>query len=220
MNRHLVAAALAASVLAGGSAQAATIYAQSFGSGLNGNESVGGSFGVYNGTVGHNGGYGNYDYSYYDLSLDLTGVTGASLAIDYDIELESFHDRFNVLASTGAFAPPAGLLTPVSGMAYTTVDATAYTNLVGQTAVSDDVAGRAVFDLASFAGQNVNLRFQFQSDYSITGRGVNLDNVLVTGDRLTSAVPEPATWAMMLVGFFGAGTMLRQSRRRGASVPA
>lgn len=33
---------------------------------------------------------------------------------------------------------------------------------------------------------------------------------------ITSAVPEPSTWAMMLVGFFGAGTMLRASRRRSA----
>ena len=34
---------------------------------------------------------------------------------------------------------------------------------------------------------------------------------------VTSAVPEPSTWAMMLVGFFGAGTMLRASRRRTAA---
>ena len=75
---------------------------------------------------------------------------------------------------------------------------------------------RAIFDLASFAGQTVNLRFQFQTDYSITGRGVNLDNLVVTGERITSAVPEPATWAMMIVGFFGAGSALRRARRMGA----
>ncbi len=34
---------------------------------------------------------------------------------------------------------------------------------------------------------------------------------------ITSAVPEPATWAMMLVGFFGAGTMIRSTRRRTAA---
>jgi hypothetical protein len=31
---------------------------------------------------------------------------------------------------------------------------------------------------------------------------------------ITSAVPEPATWAMMLVGFFGAGAALRSNRRK------
>ena len=29
-----------------------------------------------------------------------------------------------------------------------------------------------------------------------------------------SAVPEPATWAMMLIGFAGLGFALRQSRRK------
>lgn len=37
--------------------------------------------------------------------------------------------------------------------------------------------------------------------------GVALDNVSLV------AVPEPATWAMMLVGFFGLGTALRSTRR-------
>lgn len=212
MKRLLVAAAVAACAIST-AAQASTIYAQDFSGGLNANESVGGEFGVHNGTVGNAGWYSNYAYSYYDLSLDLTAVEDAFLAIDYDIELESFHDRFNVLASTGAFAPPAGLLTPISGMTYTTVDATSYTWNLGQTGISEDASGRAVFDLASFAGQTVNLRFQFQTDYSVTGRGVNLDNVLVTGERITSAVPEPATWAMMIVGFFGAGSALRRARQ-------
>ncbi|HKR87036.1 MAG TPA: PEPxxWA-CTERM sorting domain-containing protein, partial [Phenylobacterium sp.] len=31
------------------------------------------------------------------------------------------------------------------------------------------------------------------------------------------AVPEPATWAMMLTGFFGLGGMLRARRRQGAA---
>ena len=31
-----------------------------------------------------------------------------------------------------------------------------------------------------------------------------------------SAVPEPATWAMMLIGFFGLGSMVRRGRRQSA----
>lgn len=34
--------------------------------------------------------------------------------------------------------------------------------------------------------------------------------------RVGSGVPEPATWAMMLVGFGAMGTMVRSQRRRGA----
>lgn len=215
MKRFLASVVLAGCMTAT-AVQASTIYSQDFSSGLSANEAVGGAFGLYKGTVGHPGGYGDYDYSYYDLSLDLTGVTDAVLEIDYDIALEAFHDRFNVLASSGAFSPPAGLLTPISGMAYTTIDPTQYTPLLGTTAVSSNMAGRAVFDLAAFSGQAVNLRFQFQSDYSIVGRGVNLDNVVVTGAQMTSGVPEPATWAMMIIGFGAAGSMVRTARRRNA----
>jgi hypothetical protein len=32
----------------------------------------------------------------------------------------------------------------------------------------------------------------------------------------TSAVPEPATWAMMIIGFFGLGASIRSNRARAA----
>ena len=70
-----------------------------------------------------------------------------------------------------------------------------------------------MFDLTQFAGQTVDLRFQFQADYFADGRGVLLDNIIVNGDLAPSAaVPEPATWAMMILGFGAAGAMLRQRR--------
>lgn len=212
MKNLLVAAAMAASMTAAAApAQAALIFSQNFDTALTTNESVGGLFGLHNGTVGHNGGYSNYEYSWYDLSLDLTNVTDAWLYFDYAINIESYYDRFNVLASTGAFAPPAGLLTPTSGMAYSNLN-WVYRPELGVTALADSASGRAEFDLAAYSGQVVNLRFQFGSDGSVLGGGVNLDNLAVTGERITSAVPEPATWAMMIVGFFGAGAMLRRSR--------
>lgn len=42
------------------------------------------------------------------------------------------------------------------------------------------------------------------------GKGVSNAQILGTG---TPAVPEPATWAMMLVGFAGIGAAMRRSRR-------
>jgi hypothetical protein len=39
-------------------------------------------------------------------------------------------------------------------------------------------------------------------------------NVLVASVSGVSAVPEPATWAMMLIGFAGLGFAFRQSRRK------
>lgn len=52
------------------------------------------------------------------------------------------------------------------------------------------------------------LSFTFQQDPSFW----NLDNVSVQGP-VGSPVPEPATWAMMLVGFGAAGYSLRRRRR-------
>ena len=46
-----------------------------------------------------------------------------------------------------------------------------------------------------------------------SGNSLEVDNLGVRG-----AVPEPATWAMMLTGFFGAGSLLR--RRQGAALTA
>jgi hypothetical protein len=37
---------------------------------------------------------------------------------------------------------------------------------------------------------------------------------LLDSVSLTSGVPEPNTWALMLIGFGGAGGMMRLSRRR------
>jgi len=44
-----------------------------------------------------------------------------------------------------------------------------------------------------------------------TQQGNLLDEIVVS-----TAVPEPATWAMMLIGFGGIGLMMRGSRRKGA----
>jgi hypothetical protein len=45
----------------------------------------------------------------------------------------------------------------------------------------------------------------------------NIDEVLAqqTGTLAISAVPEPASWAMMLVGLGGLGGMIRSRRRLG-----
>ena len=37
---------------------------------------------------------------------------------------------------------------------------------------------------------------------------------LILGGQVLSAVPEPATWAMMIIGFGAVGSMVRTSRRR------
>ena len=43
---------------------------------------------------------------------------------------------------------------------------------------------------------------------------------LILGGQISSAVPEPATWAMMIIGFGAVGSMVRASRRRNAVAAA
>ena len=45
------------------------------------------------------------------------------------------------------------------------------------------------------------------------------DNLILAG-QISSAVPEPATWAMMIIGFGAVGSMVRPSRRRNAYAAA
>jgi choice-of-anchor C domain-containing protein len=56
-------------------------------------------------------------------------------------------------------------------------------------------------------GNTTTLSFASATD---TAYGPALDNVSV------SAVPEPATWAMMIIGFGAAGSMVRSNRRKQA----
>ena len=69
------------------------------------------------------------------------------------------------------------------------------------------------FDFTNFSttatalGVSTELVFNFQNDRSFFA----LDNVSVTA--VNGAVPEPATWAMMLIGFGAMGVSLRRRRR-------
>ena len=49
---------------------------------------------------------------------------------------------------------------------------------------------------------------------SLSGGTLNAATATVPAFAPTSAVPEPATWAMMLIGFVGLGFVFRQSRRK------
>jgi len=53
------------------------------------------------------------------------------------------------------------------------------------------------------------LRVSFRNNEGLAGgNDFAIDNISVT------AVPEPGTWALMIIGFGGAGAMLRSNRRK------
>lgn len=85
------------------------------------------------------------------------------------------------------------------------------TDLTGTWATSDDVlkpnaSGHSVG--AHIAVCNTTLNPECSTDEEFTGS-------IVTGFATNGplAVPEPATWGLMLVGFFGTGAIIRSRRR-------
>jgi hypothetical protein len=217
LNPLALAAALAFGSLAAAPAQASVVFQQDFSSGLTAAESVGGIFAVANGHMGHvTGIYTDNERSFYQLTVDLTGLTDALFSFDWDQSIENGWDGWNLLAAShgSAFDPHAPLVgtPPIYNHFVNALDT------MGATGVT---SGRAVFDLTPYAGKTVDLRLQFASDASRIDRGVVFDNLVVSGTQAPmSAVPEPATWALMLMGFFGAGAALRHARRRPAALGA
>lgn len=147
-------------------------------------------------------------------------------------------------SGTNAFGPPAQ--TMGSGV-FTTSDVA--TQVGGQTAfsvigITGDINGSAIVapagsygnyfttgpafldgtGLRFFTAAGSDVRFSFQdapvSQYRLTTFTPGATGfVTATSSAIAAAVPEPASWAMMLAGFGGLGAMLRQ-RRRLASVAA
>lgn len=183
------------------------IFSQDFESGLGAGEQVSGAFTINNtnaplnnGTMmmGHPTTHGNFEYSAYQVSVNLAGVSNAQLEFDYTARIEDFFDGFNVQASTSPISPPGDLITPASGMAYDSASTGAAPQL-GLLAYDGNGAldtGTAVFDLSAFDGQTVKLRFQFGSDFSVVRPGINIDNLLVRGTPVSSvtlSAPTPGT---------------------------
>ncbi len=62
-------------------------------------------------------------------------------------------------------------------------------------------------------GQAVNLFVTQGTAYQVNAGGLSSGRVTASASAVTAAVPEPATWAMMLMGFGAMGFALRRSKR-------
>src|SRR6185312_10964444 len=107
-----------------------------------------------------------------------------------------------------------------------------------------DIDHMAWYSVYAYGGDNGSGGAKFAQDYSDKGPGgLYTDNGAGFGSRNQSAsayvndnaggsqftnfafvdvvaIPEPATWALLLTGFFGMGATLRASRRRAAAIRA
>ncbi|PZQ59403.1 MAG: hypothetical protein DI570_16295 [Phenylobacterium zucineum] len=203
----LALGALAAATLAAAPAQAGVIFHQDFSGGLQANEKLAGNFSIGFGKMGHTAGlYANNERSFYDLRVDLSGVTDALFSFDWLQSTESGWDGWNLLVAGDGEA-----FDPASPFAAKPTVYNRHTGALGAAGVTGNSYGRAVFNLQPFVGKVVNLRIQFASDQGLVGTGVTFDNLVVSGTPIsTSAAPEPGVWALMILGFMGAGAMLRR----------
>jgi len=86
------------------------------------------------------------------------------------------------------------------------VDVAAYLGGVNQIT---NARGAFDFQVNLSAGQKVNFALGSAGDYSYDSTGFALS---VTGPDPVQGVPEPASWALMILGFGSAGAMLRRQR--------
>lgn len=87
----------------------------------------------------------------------------------------------------------------------------------GGTAFTSDAMGDFIFDLANgqnkFAFQAVNGQSIAGLSFSVVGGAVDTVSQVRINQALAGVVPEPATWAMMLLGFSVIGFAMRRKRR-------
>ena len=84
--------------------------------------------------------------------------------------------------------------------------------------VIGSLQGAAAFPGLPVNGQNIARRitYSFGGEKAASVQffsNVNVHSFAFEYDRFAGVVPEPATWAMMLLGFFGMGSVLRGNRK-------
>lgn len=168
----------------------------------------------YSGAIAENGGvFANYwEFVVPAGGLDIS-ITAQDTVTNLSQLLKSttlylYLCKSNCMAGTsGGNGAPGAIPTPDSLVASdsvpTLIGASQYWNLGSLTSLLLVIGGDDYFiELAGKAG---------------TGDSLKLG---ITGDIATTTVPEPTTWAMMLIGFTGLGAMCRRRARKDRLAPA
>lgn len=130
--------------------------------------------------------------------FDSPGNNGGNVAGSFQIQLDPGSNVVSILPNSLSDLNAQDALYGVTGVTYPT--GTAGRGLEGNDSF---VLGALVNNLQTIS-------------YNLRGNGNNIDQVRFSVERqslMKSAVPEPATWAMMIVGIGLAGAVLRRRQR-------
>jgi hypothetical protein len=174
-----------------------------------------------------NGGFETGDFTGWTVSANATGVVTAG----FDGEVPNSGTYFAALGDTSGSYPYGTLSQTVTDTAGQNLTLSYYLESDGATPNYFDANWNGVLipgsDLTNVGDQRPNY-----VHYTFTVVGTGSDTLLFHEQNVpaywgfddvslsTGGVPEPATWAMMLVGFAGLGAALRGAKRKPLGVAA
>lgn len=189
LTKTLVASAAAAALVALAGSASAAIYVNNWSIGPGGQITV--TFGDGSTFVGQNpGGIGDPD------ATGTAGDHGTAYTHTYDSVTGDFTDTFSFLLPTGDVMNAA--------ISTSNLDFTG----ISFNGVAGTVSNSGGLHIASVSSVHV-VDGQLQ-ELTITGNGVPTAGW--SGTASFTPTPEPATWALMIMGFGGAGALLRRRR--------
>jgi choice-of-anchor C domain-containing protein len=216
MKRRLLTIAAATSICLCSSANAALFQNGSFEDGI---ANIGGfttlNAGDNTSITGWTVGTGSIDYigTYWtsangSRSLDLNGLVPGSISQTFDVTSGQAYQVTFDLAGNPAGGPTAKTLTTSANatIVLSSFDTTGKDlSNMGWTPVSFNFTATGPTETLTFLSTTAG--YSGNSTYP-TAFGPALDNVSVT------AVPEPSTWAMMILGFLGVGLVAHRRKRK------
>jgi len=141
------------------------------------------------------------------------GLDFANLYFDLDPANNNGSDLGFEIGNDDAFVPGVpGSATGLAGISYA-IGTNSFEFSIANSLFTSPIAGLSSYPLAS-PGGTVVLRLSQGLGYSVAGGASYGANRLGAVTLDSGAVPEPATWSMMILGFLGAGAALRSRRRQ------